>query len=136
MNIRTLIGLLLFFFAHPLFALPTELSGTWVQPDKNESGAMLVHVREYTAHAVHGVIEIKKSTDCTQPIAFRGTIEPNRVLIESTEAIVCGYNGKLTGEMVKEGEHVYSGTFRYTYSLFSWPMTFAEGVFRLVPKER
>jgi len=132
-NIRSILGMTLFLYCSALFAFPLELSGTWVQPDKNESGPMFVHVLEHTDHTLEGVMEIRGSKDCPQPIAFRGTIKEKRVLIASTASIVCEHQGTLTGEVVKESEDVYTGTFRYTYVMFGWPITIASGGFTLVP---
>ncbi len=114
------------------FALPPELTGAWIQPKKNERGAMRIVITEPGVTTLKGSMEIRGSPYCGEPIRFRGTIYADKVLIENEDEIVCGYRGKLTGEVVKDSEFAYKGKFVYTF----WGFTWAEGTFRMVPLEK
>lgn len=123
--------LMLLIFCLSAHAFPTELSGIWIQPNRNETGVMLVRVDEHNENTIIGVLEIRGSKDCPQPVAFMGKIEEKRVLIESTAHVVCGYGGRLTATVTKDGDDVYVGDFRYTYTMLGFVFTWASGTFRL-----
>ena len=110
---------------------PTELVGTWVQPSKGEEGVMLVHVSAYTPVELTGVMVIRGSKDCPEPVAFSGVITADRVIITSTETVVCGYEGILIGEVRKDSSDTFSGTFAYKYKLLNLTFTWANGTFVL-----
>ena len=126
---RIAVGLVLFLWMKVLFAFPSELSGTWIQPDKDERGVMRIVVTEHGTATLKGSMEIRGSPYCPHPIQFRGIVHTEKVTIESDEEVVCGYRGKLTGEVVKEKEEVFIGSFQYTYFGFTW----ARGTFRVMP---
>ena len=132
MDIRFSALLLFLVSSESIFAFPTELSGTWSQPNKKESGVMKIVVTEPGVATLRGRMEIQGSAYCSEPIKFRGTIFADKVLIENDEAIVCGYQGKLTGEVVKEAEFIFTGKFAYKF----WGITWAEGTFHVVPVEK
>lgn len=116
--------------------LPKELAGTWMQPSKNESGAMRVYVTEYKEKEIFGILEIRDTPDCREPVAFRGIIdsEKGRVLIQSTETVVCGYGGFLVGEVRRGGIGTFIGNYEYRYPIFKTKtLTFASGTFVLEP---
>lgn len=117
---------------------PSELVGTWVQLAKNEEGIMFVHVSEHSENEIRGVLEIKGSKDCPQPVAFHGSIEGDRVIIKSTADIVCGYGGTLSGEVRKVDADTFIGNFSYQYKMLNWTFTWASGTFvlHIVPKRK
>lgn len=111
---------------------PREFLGTWTRVDGSETGAMLVHVHEYHPDAVIGTLEIRGSKNsCPQPIPFVGKVEKDKILIESKGQPVCGFNGTLTAEVVRDGDNAYRGSFRYSYVLLKHNFIPAEGTFRL-----
>jgi hypothetical protein len=125
-----------FVHATDVHHFPNELLGTWIQPTKDETGVMLVYVKESKDNSITGILEIRGSKDCPQPVAFLGKIEEKKILIESTAKIVCGYGGKLNAVVLREGADAYVGNFVYTYTVLGVAFTWANGTFRLTGVEK
>lgn len=130
--IRTIVVCTLLFAGIPhARAFPRDFSGTWEDKRSKDSGPIAITISEVGGEEIRGVISIEGSAYCTSPVSFRGVLNGSTATISSDALKVCGYHGKLTGEVRREHDALYVGSFQYVY----WGITWAKGTFRLTPME-
>ncbi|OGZ06789.1 MAG: hypothetical protein A3C93_02305 [Candidatus Lloydbacteria bacterium RIFCSPHIGHO2_02_FULL_54_17] len=121
------------FAVSPAFAvLPTPLSGTWQNPEKNESGTLTVTILEQDREELRGTIVVTGSDSCKDPISFLGKILGSRITIASNAENVCGQNGVFSIEAAALSEGIVVGTFSYRWMGGVW----SSGTFRLTPRNK
>lgn len=130
MTIRVILGSFALICAVEVSAFPAELEGTWEETFVGDVGPMTVSIQDFDGMNAAGFIHIQNSRHCPARIPFRGKLlDGKRMQIESSAEIVCGYAGKLTGEVVGEAGDTYTGSFQYRYLRVTW----ARGTFRMKP---
>lgn len=132
MTTRAIIGAFALFCVEGVAAFPAELAGTWEDAYMGDVGPISVSIQHFDGVTAVGVIHIRNSPHCLAPVPFRGQlVDGKRMQIESSADIVCGYSGKLTGEVVNEGDALYTGSFQYKYLRITW----GRGTFRMKATE-
>jgi hypothetical protein len=122
-------------FLFPLSALPEvrtfpeALVGEWVRPSNNEHGDINIVITKKVENTIHGVMTLTGSSYCTEPIPFKGNGSGDTAFISGDAKIICGYGGKLTGQVTRVSDNFYTGNFAYTWFGITW----ARGTFRLTP---
>jgi hypothetical protein len=124
MYLKSTLFFLIVSFSCATHALPSSFFGQWQSIDSADSGQIFIRIHEQHGDTVRGTIEITGYKDCASPISFLGTKSGKKLLVASDAKIVCGYAGKLTGE-VEEGSEGYTGTFLYRF----WGITWMRGNF-------
>ena len=116
---KSILAFLLCFSIWPTCALPSSFSGQWVKDDKSESGEITIRISESSGDHAQGTIEISGSSYCKAPVPFRGIVEGQKLKVESDAKVVCGFRGKLFGE-VEEDKDGYKGSFYYRFLGAVW----------------
>lgn len=129
MSARMLMSIIFTLFISGVEAYPNALSGTWESGASGHTGKASIFIHEFDGNTAIGTLEISGSKECASPFAFRGKVTANKLLIESSDNIVCGYAGKISGEVLADGDGTYKGSFAYTYLLITW----LRGTFKLTP---
>ncbi len=125
---RIIIGILFCIATGTASAYPPQLDGTWEESFNGDAGPISVSIQHFNGVTAVGVIHVRNSAHCLAPVPFRGQlVDGKRMQIESSADIVCGYSGKLTGEVVNEGDALYTGSFQYKYLRITW----GRGTFRM-----
>lgn len=106
---------------------PTELRGPWMESGGDGRGQIIVIISESTEQKAAGEARIEGSPLCTRPVKFKGVVVDKIIQFESTEQIVCGFGGKLAGQI----EHTDAGTYTGTFAYRLWGMTVFKGSFVL-----
>jgi hypothetical protein len=109
---------------------PEALEGEWVRPSYNEHGSINITITKKEGNTIQGVMTLTGSTYCTDPIPFRGEGSGDTASISSDAKIICGYGGKLMGQVTRVNDNLYTGNFAYKWFGVTW----AQGTFRLTPK--
>jgi hypothetical protein len=106
-------------FLFPLSALPEvrtfpeALVGEWVRPSNNEHGDINIVITKKVENTIHGVMTLTGSSYCTEPIPFKGNGSGDTAFISGDAKIICGYGGKLTGQVTRVSDNFYTGNFAY-----------------------
>lgn len=129
MHIRILVIATLALFFCRANAFPCMLSGTWEELGRERGGKATVFIYKFDGIRAIGTLHVEGSHECTSPIPFRGKMVEQKLLIQSSDSIVCGYGGKMSGEVFQGEDGNYAGNFRYTYFF----ITVVRGMFRLTP---
>jgi hypothetical protein len=131
---RFVFTLSLFFFPLAAFpevgTFPEALEGEWVRPSQNEHGAINITITKKEGNTIQGVMTLTGSAYCTDPIPFRGEGSGDTASISGDAKIICGYGGKLRGQVTRVNDNFYTGNFAYKWFGITW----AQGTFRLTPK--
>ena len=137
-DIATLVVALLFVLINEASAaLPTTISGTWENIEKNERGTITIVITKEVGVRVEGIIHLTGSTKCVLPIPFRGTHSEKGVSVTTDTPGICGHDGVLTAEATVAGpgdgrdNRFYVGTFLYNELGGIWE----KGTFRLESAE-
>jgi hypothetical protein len=109
---------------------PEALEGEWMRPSYNEHGAITITITKKEGNAIQGVMTLTGSAYCKDPIPFRGEGSGDTASILGDARIICGYRGKLTGQVTRVNDNFYTGNFAYKWFGITW----AQGTFRLTPK--
>jgi hypothetical protein len=109
---------------------PEALEGEWVRPSYNEHGAINITITKKEGNTIQGVMTLTGSSYCTEPIPFKGSGGGDTAFIFGDARIICGYRGKLTGQVTRVNDNFYTGNFAYKWFGITW----AQGTFRLTPK--
>lgn len=108
---------------------PQKFEGTW-EADNVEHGTITITMTKIEGTRLTGVMLLTGSSQCTEPIPFKGIYSGDSASIEGDAQIICGYSGNIKGRVTRETEAVYTGNFSYTWMGITW----ARGTFRLSPK--
>lgn len=113
-----------------LDTFPTKLTGKWERSDNEERGNIHISITKKEGDVIFGVMTLTGSFYCKDPIPFRGTGEKNTAYISGDAPVICGFNGKLTGEVSRVSSETYRGSFSYKWFSVTW----AKGTFQLTPE--
>lgn len=110
-------------------AFPEILEGEWVQSSQ-ERGVINIVITHTSDEEIEGVMTLTGSAYCKEPIPFKGSGSGNTAIIIGNAKIICGYGGRLKGQVTRVSDRAYTGNFAYTWLGITW----AKGTFRLSPK--
>jgi hypothetical protein len=108
---------------------PTKLEGKWEQIGNDEKGDIQIIITKKEGDTIHGVMTLTGSRYCKDPIPFQGKGANNTAHISGDAPVICGFGGKLTGEVSRVSSEIYRGNFSYKWFGITW----AKGTFELVP---
>lgn len=111
------------------YIFPSKLVGKWEQAGSDEGGNIFIVITKKEGDIIYGVMTLTGSLYCKDPIPFRGKGAGNTAHISGDAPIICGYGGKLTGEVSRVTGDTYQGKFLYRWFNITW----AKGTFQLTP---
>lgn len=109
---------------------PETLDGVWEQGSGNEHGTINIVITQKEHNSIRGIMTLTGSTYCKNPIPFKGEGESDTAYISGDAKIICGYGGKLKGQVTRVNDNLYTGNFAYKWFGITW----ASGTFRLTPR--
>lgn len=98
---------------------PSQLSGTWSDSERTIGGNAEITLTRNDAEHFEGTMFISGAYQCPSPIPIAGEVRDSRVIFYSTRYVVCGFPGKVRGEVALTDPGTYSGTFEYRLRFFN-----------------